>query len=522
MPKLLNEIVAKQGEEIALADEFGKTTWSELDERTRRLINAFRKASIGPGDTIAMMMGNRRECFEIFQAAAHLGVTYVPVNWHWVADELAYVLDDADAKALLVGHRFIDIAGEALKDKRSKEVQLSLTLEDSSSGKVSSYEEFLASGDTSDLPDDQQLLGGPMFYTSGTTGRPKGVRGALSGGQEVPTEVMQLIGASMGNYVPQGGRSLLVGPVYHSAQWAFTFMPMISGSAVIMRHKFDASETVKLIDEELITNLHLVPTQFKRMLDVESSVKEKFTGESLEAVWHGAAPCPPPWKKAMLDWFGPKVHEYYGSTEGAFISNILADDWIRKGGSVGKPVETVEVIIIDENGKRIEQPNEPGVLYFRNLMGMGFEYHKAPEKTAAAHLEPGVFTTGDIGYLDDEGYLWLSDRKIDMIISGGVNIYPAEIEAVIAEHQGVADVSVIGVPDEEYGEAVKAVVECSAGYQGDSEFSKELLQLCNQKLAGYKRPKSIDFVSELPRTGTGKILKRKLREPYWEGLERSI
>ncbi|MBJ69544.1 MAG: AMP-dependent synthetase [Acidimicrobiaceae bacterium] len=522
MPKLLDEIVAIRGDELALADEFGRTTWSELDERTRRLINAFKGASIGPGDTIALMMGNRRECFEIFQAAAHLGVTYVPVNWHWVADELAYVLDDADAKALIVGHRFVEVAEQALSDNRSQGVQLSLALGEGPTEHLNDYEEFISSGNTSDLPADQQLLGGPMFYTSGTTGRPKGVRGALSGGETIPTEVMQLIGSSMASYVPQGGRSLLVGPVYHSAQWAFTFMPMVNGSSVVMRHKFDGAETVKLIDEEKITNIHLVPTQFKRMLDISAEDKESFTGESLEAVWHGAAPCPPPWKKAMLDWFGPKIHEYYGSTEGAFISNILADDWIRKEGSVGKPVETIEVIIIDENGERIEEPNMPGVLYFRNLMGMGFEYHKAPEKTAEAHLEPGVFTTGDIGYLDEEGYLWLSDRKIDMIISGGVNIYPAEIEAVIAEHPGVADVSVIGVPNEEYGEEVKAVVECSDGHQGNDEFSKELLQLCNQKLAGYKRPKSIDFVNQLPRTGTGKILKRKLREPYWEGLERSI
>ena len=190
------------------------------------------------------------------------------MNWHWVADELAYVLDDADAKALLVGHRFLEIAEEALSDTRSQGVQLSLAVGENSSGQLNDYEEFVSSGDTTDLPADKQLLGGPMFYTSGTTGRPKGVRGALSGGDTIPTEVMQLIGSSMGSYVPQGGRSLLVGPVYHSAQWAFTFMPMINGSSVVMRHKFDGAEAVKLIDEERITNIHLVPTQFKRMLDI--------------------------------------------------------------------------------------------------------------------------------------------------------------------------------------------------------------------------------------------------------------
>tara|TARA_B100000965_G_scaffold394940_1_gene407789 strand:- start:12 stop:1577 length:1566 start_codon:yes stop_codon:yes gene_type:complete len=521
MPKLLDDIVSAKGSEIAVADEFGSTTWSQFDERVRRLINGLKDNGVGPGDTIAMMMGNRRECFEIFQACAHLGVTYVPVNWHWVPDELAYVLEDADVKVFLVGNRFTDVAIKALSDARSQNVHLSLVV----GGKnetLTDYEEFLSSSSTDDLPDDQQLLGGPMFYTSGTTGRPKGVRGSLSGGGTIPTEVMQLIGGSMTSYVPANGKSLLVGPVYHSAQWAFTFMPMINGSSVVMRHKFDGAETVELIDSEKITNIHLVPTQFKRMLDAPEPVKEAFTGDSLESVWHGAAPCPASWKRSMLNWFGPKVHEYYGSTEGAFISTIKADDWLKKGGSVGKPLETVEVLVVDDDGNRLIEPNASGTLYFRNLMGTDFEYHKAPEKTAEAHLEPGVFTTGDIGFLDEDGYLWLSDRKIDMIISGGVNIYPAEIEAVIAEHDGVADVSVIGVPNEEFGEEVKAIVECSNGYMGDEDFVREILQLCNSKLAGYKRPKSVDFIDQLPRTGTGKILKRTLREPYWEGHERQI
>ena len=521
MPKLLDDIVSTKGSEMAVADEFGSTTWSQFDQRVRRLINGLKDHGVGPGDTIAMMMGNRRECFEIFQACAHLGATYVPVNWHWVPDELAYVLEDADVQVLLVGNRFTDVAIEALSDARSQNVHLSLVI----GGKnetLTDYEEFLSSSSTDDLPDEQQLLGGPMFYTSGTTGRPKGVRGSLSGGGTIPTEVMQLIGGSMASYVPANGKSLLVGPVYHSAQWAFTFMPMINGSSVVMRHKFDGTETVELIDSEKITNIHLVPTQFKRMLDVPEQVKEAFTGDSLESVWHGAAPCPASWKRSMLDWFGPKVHEYYGSTEGAFISTIKADDWLKKGGSVGKPLETVEVLVVDDDGNRLTEPNASGTLYFRNLMGTDFEYHKAPEKTAEAHLEPGVFTTGDIGFLDEDGYLWLSDRKIDMIISGGVNIYPAEIEAVIAEHDGVADVSVIGVPNEEFGEEVKAIVECSNGYTGDADFVREILQLCNSKLAGYKRPKSVDFIDELPRTGIGKILKRTLREPYWEGHERQI
>jgi long-chain acyl-CoA synthetase len=276
---------------------------------------------------------------------------------------------------------------------------------------------------------------------------------------------------------------------------------------------------VALIDEWAITNVHLVPTQFKRLLDLPAEVRDGLDGASLVAVWHGAAPCPPTWKRAMLDWLGPKVHEYYGSTEGAFVSVIRADDWLRKGGSVGKPLGTMQVDVLGDDGEPVA-PGQEGQLWFRNLMGMDFEYHNDPDKTAAAHREPGVFTTGDVGYIDDEGYLWLSDRKIDMIISGGVNIYPAEIEAVIAEHPGVGDVAVIGVPNEEFGEEVKAVIQLSEG--ASAAVADELLKACREKLAGYKCPRSIDVVAELPRTGTGKILKRELRAPYWEGTGRKI
>jgi len=223
----------------------------------------------------------------------------------------------------------------------------------------------------------------------------------------------------------------------------------------------------------------------------------------------------------MIDWVGPKVHEYYGSTEGAFISRIRADEWLERGGSVGRPLPTIEVTVVGDDDEPVAA-GEPGTLYFKNLMGLDFEYHNDPGKTEAAHLEPGVFTTGDIGYLDDEGYLWLSDRKIDMIISGGVNIYPAEIESVLAEHDGVGDVAVIGVPDDEFGEQVKAVVQPRDPSTAGPDLEVELLELCGSRLAGYKRPRSIDWTEELPRTGTGKILKRTLRAPYWEGTGRTM
>jgi len=519
MPKLLEGLVAEKGDELAVADDRGECTWAELAERVARLANVLRGAGLVPGDAFALMMGNRREAFEVFWVAAHTGFVYVPVNWHWTADELAYVIEDADCRALIVDERFVGVAEEALADPRAAGIGLALVTGGETRGPLAAYEVALAAAAT-DEP-DEAVMGGPMFYTSGTTGRPKGVRGMLSGGADMPSEVLQLVAGAVSEYVPAAGRTLLAGPVYHSAQWAFSFLPMVSGSAVVTRHRFDPAETVRLIDDAAITNVHLVPVQFKRLLDLPEAVRAQLDGSSLEAVWHGAAPCPAPWKRAMLDWLGSKVHEYYGSTEGSFISRISGEEWLAKGGSVGKPLPTMEVMVIGEDDEPVT-PGEAGTLWFRSAMGIDFEYHNDPEKTAAAHREPGVFTTGDIGYIDEDGYLWLSDRKIDMIISGGVNIYPAEIETVLAGHSAVADVAVIGVPDEEFGEQVKAVVQLVEGIEPSEALAEELVALSRDKLAGYKRPRTIDWTEALPRSEAGKLLKRELRAPYWEGTGRSI
>ncbi|MDH3754572.1 MAG: AMP-binding protein [Acidimicrobiia bacterium] len=507
------------GDEPALIDESGETTWAELDERINRLVHAFRAAGLGAGDTVAIVAGNRREWFELLNAFGHMGVTYVPVNWHWSAEEIAYVLDDSDSTAVIAGHRFVDVVTEALADPLVTGVELSIAIGDTVPTGFAAYEEFLAGGDAAE-PDDQQL-GGPMFYTSGTTGHPKGVRGALSGATGAAPDLMKLVAAGFGELLPPGGRSLLCGPIYHSAQWAFSWLPMINGSSCVMRHRFDQAEVPRLIDSYGVTNVHLVPTQFKRMIDLPDEVRAEFDGSSLTTVWHGAAPCPPEVKRRMIDWWGPIVNEYYGSTEGSVISTITSEEWLERGGSVGRPLPVMEVIVVDDAGTRVEQGRE-GTLYFRNLLGTDFEYHKAPEKTAEAHLEPGVFTTGDIGYLDDDGYLWLSDRKIDMIISGGVNIYPAEIEGVLNVHPAVADAAVFGVPDDEFGEQVKAALVLHDGRAPSDELATDILRYCREHLAGYKVPRSVDWADELPRTGTGKIQKRKLRDPYWAGLDRRI
>ncbi len=438
------------------------------------------------------------------------------------------MLGDSGATALVVASEFGALASSALALEPAGVPRSRLVMDAPGGGDgatpptsdvLDRYEEALAAADPSE-PDDQ-MLGGVMFYTSGTTGRPKGVR-STSWQPNTPVEVLQLMASGMGDMgIPSDGRTLLCGPQYHSAQWAFSFFPLIGGSTIVMQAKFVPEQTLTLIDEHRITNTHLVPTQFVRLLRVPEERRRAFSGESLRVVVHGAAPCAPDTKRAMIEWWGPIITEYYGATEGGIVSMITAEAWLERPGSVGVAAPIVELKIVNALGEEAA-PNEEGVIHVRSLVGQDFEYLNAPEKTAEAHSEPGFMTMGDIGYLDDAGYLFLSDRKIDMIISGGVNIYPAEVEAVLVSHPQVLDVAVFGVPDAEFGEQVKATIQLVDGVEWSERLETELSDLCRSQLAGYKRPKSFDVVGEMPRSAAGKLLKRRLRAPYWEGSGRNI
>jgi long-chain acyl-CoA synthetase len=490
----------------ALLDETGETTWRELDERVNRLVHVIRSKGVQPGERIAMLSGNRREMYEVFLAVAHTGVLVVPINWHFAAEEVEYVVDNSSSKLLLVDPEFARNTG-------------GVAVEQLTFGPGGSYETALAGASTEDPAD--QSMGGVMFYTSGTTGRPKGVaNSAFTTG--VPPEVYELMAAGMVNIgFPKAGRTLLCGPAYHSAQWAFSFFPLIGGSSVVSQRRFVPEETLELIDRHQITNVHLVPTQFVRLLRVERARKDAFDGSSLSMVLHGAAPCSPEVKRQMIAWWGPKVTEYYGATEGGVVSVITAAEWLERPGSVGKPMGTIQLRIVDDAGDEAAV-GEPGVIHVKNLMGADFEYLGEPEKTAQAHSVAGFFTLGDIGFVDDAGYLFLSDRKIDMIISGGVNIYPAEIEGTLTAHPVVVDAAVFGVPDEEFGEAVKAAVQLAPGTEWSEALGDELTAYLRTHLAGYKVPRSWDVVTTMPRSEAGKLLKRQLRAPYWEAVGRSI
>jgi len=508
MTAILAPIVAERADEPAVIDAAGITTWEQLDERVTRLVHALRERGLQTGESVVTMLGNQVELVEVAVACAHGGWVHVPLNWHSVGREVAYVVDDAQGKVVVADERWAHLipAGP---------LRICVSHNGVAPDGFEHYEAVLAASHTGDIIDPAR--GGPMFYTSGTTGNPKGVRSSLAavGG---PPDLWLFIAHGFGPMigVQPGARhvQLICGPMYHSAQWVMSIFTLFCGATLVLQHRFDAAEVLELVDTHEVTNMHLVPTQMVRMLDLPDDVRQGFDGSSLQSILHGAAPCPPGAKRRMIEWLGPIVTEYYGGTEGGFISMATAEEWLERPGTVGRPMAIMEVLVVGDDGAPVPA-NTPGEIWFRNLMGSDFEYHNAPEKTASAHREGGFATLGDIGYIDDDGYVFLSDRKIDMIVSGGVNIYPAEIEGILAEHPAIADVAVFGVPHDEMGESVHAVLVLSPGLEWSDELQAELDAFCRENLAGFKRPRGYQLVDVMPRSEAGKLTKRVLRDPWW-------
>jgi acyl-CoA synthetase (AMP-forming)/AMP-acid ligase II len=481
-------------------------TYAQLEDRSRRIARALRDRGVQEGDTIAILMENSRQYLEIAWAAQRSGLRYTAINNHLRAAEAQYVLDDCGAVALFSSEAMADVVGH---------LDLSVIgLLISASGRLPGfrrYDDFLSCAPPGPLEGERE--GREMLYSSGTTGRPKGVRKQLPGTAfGDPRSAPVIIADGMGRYCGDGAVYLCPAPLYHSAPLIWSMSLQRLGATIVVMEQFDPVRCLELIERDKVTIAQFVPTMFTRLLRLSRAERDRHDVSSLRVVMHGAAPCPVSVKQQMLDWWGPIIHEYYAGTEDIGSAHIGPGEWLARPGSVGKPAD--ECHIVGPDGAELP-PGEPGLVYFAG--GRPFSYHNDAGKTESITNSQGWRTLGDIGYLDSDGYLYLTDRQAHMIISGGVNIYPQEAENVLTGHPAVADVAVIGVPDAEMGEAVKAVIQLAEEARAGPELTAELLAYCRERLATYKCPRTIDFTDQLPREPNGKLYKRLLRERYWAG-----
>jgi long-chain acyl-CoA synthetase len=490
-----------------------EVTAGELLASSNQVSHGLRALGLAPGDAVAVLLPNGREYIELYLACLQCGWYLVPINHHLVGPEVEYIVRDSEARVFVADARFADAASSFSFDP---ERRLSV------GGDIEGFRPLssITSGQPTTLPSDR-TTGLVMNYTSGTTGRPKGIRRALPG--VVPDEVAGTFGGMLLLFglQPRDDNVHIVGsPLYHTAVTVFGGGAMHIGHTMVLMDKWTPEGMLQLIERHRVTASHMVPTQFHRLLALPEDVRSRYDLSSLRHMVHAAAPCPPEIKRRMIEWWGPVIDEYYAASEGGGTI-VFAKEWLDKPGTVGKPWPISEIAIFDDMGNRLTEPHQIGTVYMRMGTSPTFEYYKDKEKTQKNRIGD-FFTVGDVGELDEDGWLFLRDRKIDMIISGGANIYPSEIEGVLLTHPKIGDVAVFGIPHEDWGEEVKAVVEPADGVAPGPELEAEILDWCGGRLAKYKTPKTIDFVAELPRDPNGKLYKRKLRDPYWEGRERAI
>ena len=497
---------------VVMAGSGEVVTYRDLDEGSNRLAQLLYTRGLRFGDHIALCLENHPRFLEVAWAAMRSGLYFTPINYHLTAEEVAYIVDDCDAQALIVSSRLAPMVTELL-DLLPARVTTRLAIGPDVPDGYEDYAEVTAGYPATPL--DEELEGHAMLYSSGTTGRPKGIRYTLER-KPVGNPVATFAGFRKTYDLDEQSVYLSPAPLYHSAPLQFCIaMTRIGGTSVVLEH-FDAEICLAAIERYHATHAQFVPTMFVRMLKLPEETRARYDLSSLRIAIHAAAPCPVDIKRRMIEWWGPILFEYYSATEAMGSTMITSEEWLAHPGSVGKPFHTT-IHILDEDNRECPV-GEPGVVWFepgaRTLM---FEYHKDPEKTARTRDARGWASVGDIGYLDEDGYLYLTDRQAFMIIAGGVNIYPREIEDVLVLHPKVADVAVIGVPNDDLGEEVKALVQLVDDEAPSDGVAAELLEHCRGRLARVKVPRSIDFVDVLPRLPTGKIQKHKLREPYWEG-----
>ncbi len=483
-------------------------TWKQLDDRSNQLAQLWWAAGLRPRDHVALFTDNRAEFFDVAWAALRSSLYLTPVNRYLTAEEAAYIVNDCGATSIVVS----DTLGEVAADLVARIPACPIRLV--AGGPMDGYdrlEDAIAAQPAERL--DRELQGDFMLYSSGTTGRPKGIkRPMVDEPMDAPDPFSMLLSLVWG--FDGDTRYLSPAPLYHSAPCGFTLGTQRVGGTAVVMEKFDPEAALRAIEEHRITHSQWVPTMFTRMLKHPEDLRTKYDLSSHRVAIHAAAPCPVEVKRQMIDWWGPIIHEYYGGTELNGLTLVNSEDWLAHPGTVGRPVIGT-IHICDDEGEEVPV-GDPGLIYFEQE-AMPFEYHHDPDKTKKAQHphHPSWSKLGDVGYVDADGFLYLTDRKDFMIISGGVNIYPQEIEDALIVHPKVADVAVFGVPDEDLGEQVKAVVQLQAGTEPSPELEQELLAFAREHLAHYKCPRSVDFVDELPRLPTGKLYKRLLRDAYW-------
>ena len=501
---------------VTMADTGWTQTFAELDAAANRLSQVLRAAGLMTGDHVALCLENHPRYLEILWGCEYAGLIYTAASSRLTSDELVYIVNDCGAKAYITSTYKADQAAELRV--RAPAVDLWLMLDGTIDG-YDSYEDTLAAAAAEPLPD--RLAGADMLYSSGTTGRPKGVLPKFTPtplderGMSVATLMQLLFGMTADKVY------LSPAPMYHAAPLRFMMSSLSIGATVVVMPKFEPELFLTYIEQYRATHTQVVPTMFVRLLKLPDGVRAKYDISSLETVIHAAAPCPVDVKRAMIDWWGPVIHEYYAGTEGNGFVYCNSEMWLAHPGTVGTPINCT-LHIVGDDGEELPA-GQPGTVYFESTST--FEYHNDPEKTAASRHPQGWSTLGDVGYLDADNFLYLTDRKAYMIITGGVNVYPQEAENVMTMHPKVVDVAVFGVPHDEFGEEVKAVVqplEMPATPQESSDLAAELIAYCRSKLADVKCPRTIDFREELPRHPTGKLYKRLLKDEYWAAAGRSI
>jgi acyl-CoA synthetase (AMP-forming)/AMP-acid ligase II len=491
---------------IIMAATGESVTFRELDERSNQGAQLLRKLGIKVGDGIAIFMENNIRFLEICWAAQRSGIYFTAISSRLTAGEVEYIVKDANAKVLIVSHGLAKVAGEVA----SLIPGVKLLMVGGTIPGYQSYEAETAKMPTAPIAD--QTSGAAMLYSSGTTGRPKGVRQPLSGlAIDAPAPLLNLVTMLYG--INENSIYLSPAPLYHAAPLHYSMTTQRLGCTVVVMEHFDAEAALAAIEKYKASASQWVPTMFVRMLKLPDDVRLKYDVTSMKSAIHAAAPCPIEVKRKMIDWWGPVLHEYYAGTEGNGMCYVNSTDWLTHPGTVGKSLLS-PVHICDDEGKELGV-GEEGTIYFASAAQ--FSYHNDPKKTQESRhpQHPEWSTLGDVGKLDADGYLYLTDRKAFMIISGGVNIYPQEAENVIINHPRVADVAVIGVPNEDFGEEVKAVVQPANWADAGPELAAEIMAYCREQLSPIKCPRSVDFEQELPRHPTGKLYKRLIRDRYW-------